>query len=94
MKRTSNAKQKWAASRQNQQNDCAPSEDSDQSGHPHSLIRVFAVHTKKAWVFSYLLSTQRRLWLDWANAGRTVTWFCHAAAHILMDFLNDSATGI
>ena len=34
---------KWAASWQNQQNDCAPSEDSDQPGHPPSLIRVFAV---------------------------------------------------
>ena len=31
----------WAASWQNQQNDCAPSEDSDQHGHPPSLIRVF-----------------------------------------------------
>ena len=27
----------------NQQNDCEPSQDSDQSGHPPSLIRVFAV---------------------------------------------------
>ena len=27
---------------QNQQSDCAPSEDSDQPGHPPSLIRVFA----------------------------------------------------
>ena len=34
---------KWATSRQYQQNDCAPSEDSAQSGHPPSLIRVFAV---------------------------------------------------
>ena len=33
----------WAASWQNQQNDCAPSEDSDQPGHQPSLIRVFAV---------------------------------------------------
>ena len=33
----------WATSWQNQQNDCAPSEDSDQPGHPPSLIRVFAV---------------------------------------------------
>ena len=32
----------WAASWQNQQNDCAPSEDSDQPGHPPSLNRVFA----------------------------------------------------
>ena len=40
---------------------CAPSEDSDQPGHPHSLIRVFAVHMKKAWVLSYPLSAQQRL---------------------------------
>ena len=31
-------------------NDCAPSEDSDQPGHPPSLIRVFAVRMKKAWM--------------------------------------------
>ena len=30
---------------QNQQNDCAPSQDSDQSGHPPSLIWVFAVRS-------------------------------------------------
>ena len=29
-------KDKWAATRQNQQSDCAPSEDSDQPGHPPS----------------------------------------------------------
>ena len=46
---------------------CAPSEDSDQPGHPPSLIRVFAVLMKKAWVLSYPLSTQRRPWSDWAN---------------------------
>ena len=40
---------------------CAPSEDSDQPGHPPSLIRVFAVHMKKAWILSYPLSTQLRL---------------------------------
>ena len=32
----------WAATWQNQQSDCAPSEDSDQPRHPPSLIRVFA----------------------------------------------------
>ena len=58
----------WAASWQNQQSDCAPSEGSDQPGHPPSLIRVFTVHLKKAWVLSYLLSAQRRLWSDWADA--------------------------
>ena len=61
-----------AASRQNQQSECAPSEDSDQPRHPPSLIRVFAVRMKKAWVLSYLLSSQRRLWSDWAD-GRTAT---------------------
>ena len=40
---------------------CAPSEDSDQPGHPPSLIRVFAARMKKAWVLSYPLSAQRRL---------------------------------
>ena len=58
----------WAASRQNQQNECAPSEDSDQPGHPPSLIRGFAVRTKKAWVLSYPLSAQRKLSLRWADA--------------------------
>ena len=29
---------------------CTPSEDSDQPGHPSSLIRVFTVRMKKAWV--------------------------------------------
>ena len=47
---------------------CAPSEDSDQPGHSPSLIRVFAVRMKKAWVLSYPLSAQRRLWSDWADA--------------------------
>ena len=47
---------------------CAPSEDSEQPGHPPSLIRVFAVHSKKAWVLSYPLSAQRRLWSDWTDA--------------------------
>ena len=35
---------------------CAPSEDSDQPGHPPSLIRVLAVRMKKAWALSYPLS--------------------------------------
>ena len=43
---------------------CAPSEDSDQPGHPPSLIRVFAVRMKKAWVLSNPLSAQRILWSE------------------------------
>ena len=46
---------------------CAPREDPDQPGLPPSLIRVFAVRMKKAWVLSYPLSAQRRLWSDWAD---------------------------
>ena len=86
----------WAASWQNQQNDCAPSEDSDQPGQPPSLIRVFAVRMKKAWVLSYPLSAQRRLWSDWADTQADLSlrwahmpfcWFCHEAAHIIFLFL-------
>ena len=47
---------------------CAPSEDSDQPRHAPSLIGVFAVHLKKAWVLSYPLSAKRRCWSDWADA--------------------------
>ena len=47
---------------------CAPSEDSDQPGHPPSLIRVSAVRMKKACVLNYPLSTQGRLWSGWADA--------------------------
>ena len=70
---------------------CAPSEDSDQTGHPPSLIRVFAVRMKKACVFSYPLNAQRRLWSDWADAQADLSlrwapmpfcWFCHEVGHI------------
>ena len=60
--------QVMSATWQNQQNECAPSEDSGQPGHQPSLIRVFAVSMKKSWVLSYPLSAQRRLWSDWAGA--------------------------
>ena len=40
---------------------CAPSEDSDHSGHPPSLIRVFAVCMKKHQIISYPLSAWGRL---------------------------------
>ena len=79
----------WAATWQNQQNDCAPSEDSDQPGYLPHLIRVFTVRMKKAWVLSYPLSTQRSLLSDWADAQADLSlhmvhmpfcWFCHEAA--------------
>ena len=70
---------------------CAPSEDSDQPGHPPSLIGVFTVRLKKAWFLSHPLSTQQWLWSDWADAQAdpslrwvqsSLCWFCHEAAHL------------
>ena len=58
---------KWATTWQNRQNECAPSKDSDQPGHPPSLISVFTVRMKKSWALSYPLSAQWRLWSDWAD---------------------------
>ena len=66
-----------------QQSECVPSEDSDQPGHPPSLIRVFAVRMQKDWVLSYPLSEQRRLWSDWvdAQADLSLRW---AHTHLLV----------
>ena len=72
----------WAATWQNQQSDWAPSEDSDQPGHPPSLIRVLAVRMKKAWVFSYPLSTQRSLWSDRVDAQADMS-LCWARSHFV-----------
>ena len=52
---------------------CSPSEDSDQPGHLPSLLSVFAVRMKKAWVLSYPLSAQRRLWSAW-EADQSLCW--------------------
>ena len=65
----------------------------DQLGHLPSLNRVFAVGMKKAWVLSYPLSAQRRLWSDWADAQvdlslrcahMQVCWFCHEEVHFYL----------
>ena len=77
----------WAATWQNQQNECAPSENSDQPGHPPSLIRVFV----RLWVAkdtSFLHadsedSDQTGRMPRLTFAGRTVTLLvCHVAAHL------------
>ena len=81
----------WASTWQYQQIVCAPSEDSDQPGHPPSLIRVFATRVKKVWVLRCPVSAQRRLWSDWADAEADLSfrwvympicWFCPGVAHI------------
>ena len=56
---------------------CAPSEDSDQPGHPPSLIRVFAVRMKKAMVQSYPLSAHR-----WRMAKADLS-FCWVHIHFV-----------
>ena len=58
----------WATTWQNQQCECAPSEDSDQPGHPPSLIRVFAVRSMGSPGPKLSSCGQRRLRSDWADA--------------------------
>ena len=71
--------QKWATTWQNPQSDRAPSECSDQPGHPPSLIRVFACAHWVAKGPSFLHAdsedsgqTGRMPRLIWVFAGRTV----------------------
>ena len=64
---------------QNQQNACVPSEDSDQPGHPPSLIRISAVCMKKACILSYPLSASERLWSVWVDAQADLS---HHRTHI------------
>ena len=51
---------------------CAPSEDSDQPGHPPSLISLRCPHEER------LGPAQVDLSLRWAH--RSFCWFCHAQA--------------
>ena len=57
----------WVMTWQNQQYECAQSEDSDQPGHPPSLIRVFAFRSMGSWGSKLSSCVQRRLWSDWAD---------------------------
>ena len=73
---------------------CAPSKDSDQPGHPPSLIRVFAVRSMGSYGSKFSSCAQRRLWSDGADAQadlslrwahRPFCWFCHDAAQMLFN---------
>ena len=57
---------------------CVSSEDSDQPGHPPSLIRVFDVCMKKAWV-QHTVKTLSQT--GWMLGIQSFCWFCHEAAH-------------
>ena len=74
--------------------------NSDQRGHPPSLIRVLAVRMKKAWALSYPLSAQRRLvrlggypgWFESSLGAHSFCCFCHVMAQMLMTWPCDGAT--
>ena len=72
-------KMKWATTWQNQQSECAPSEDSDQPGYPPNLFSIFAVQlVAKGPSFLHADSeesdqTVRMPRLIWVFAGRTAT---------------------
>ena len=66
-----------------------PSEDSDQSGHPPSLIIVFDVRSVGSLGPNFASGGQRWLWSDWADAQadlslrwahKSFCWFCQAVA--------------
>ena len=79
----------WAATWQNQQSDCAPSEDSDQPRHPPSLIRVFAVRIKKVgplathWAHSEDSDQTGRI-SESSLGAKSFCWFRHVAAHLIL----------
>ena len=85
-----NATNRWAATWPNQQSDCAPSEDSDQPGHPPSPIRVFAVRSVGSKGPKLSSWGQQRLirlgwcpgWSESSLGAQSLWWFCHVAAQI------------
>ena len=77
----------WAATWQNQPNECAPSEDSDEPRHPPSLIRVFAVRSMGSLGHQVSSCGQRRLWSDWADsqADQSLCWvYSHCVGFVML----------
>ena len=73
---------------------CPPSEDLDQPGRPPSLLRVFAVRMKKAWVLSYPLS-ECPGWSESSLGAQSFCWFCHEQYHFSFsrDLMGAAHTG-
>ena len=96
LKRWTDLQCKWAASWQNQQNDCAPNEDSDLPGRICLGIRPVRSESSLCaqWVAnhpSFLHAdsedsdqTGRMPRLIWVFAAQSFCWFCHEAAQILV----------
>ena len=83
----------WATAWQTNKMTSAPSEASDQPGHPPSLIWVFAVRMKQPWVLSYPLSAQQRLWRggcpSWSESllvHMSFCWFCRVQTQWFLNF--------
>ena len=83
---------KWATTWQNQQNECAPSEVSDQPEHAPSLIRVrYALngYQRTQCFFMRAAKTLVRLggcpgWSESSLDAQPFCWFCHVAAQMLL----------
>ena len=80
---------------------CAPSEVSDQPGHPPSLIRVFFCRLHEEafgpWLHNVctakaLIRCQSDLSLSWAH--KSFCWFCHAAVQLFKYNVLQSSTYI
>ena len=72
---------------------CVPTEDSDQSRHQPSLIRVFAVRSVGSWGPKVSSCRQQRLWSDWVDAQADLSlcwarmsfcWFYREQAQIII----------
>ena len=81
----------WAASWQNQQNDCAPSENYDQPQWMPNLIRVFALHSVGSSGPKLSSCGQRRLirlgrcpgWSESSLGAHSFCCFYHVVAHFI-----------
>ena len=81
----------WAATWQNQQSDFAPSEDSDQPGHPPSLISVFAVCLMRSQGPKLSSCGQQRLsnWAD-VQADLSLHWsHTHFVGFVILRLIYD-----
>ena len=88
----------WAATWQNQQNECAPSEDSDQPGHPPILISLCCPHEESLGPKLPIKRTAKTLtrlgrcpgWSESSLGAHLFCWFCHVVAHFIFSGYNVS----
>ena len=79
----------WAATRQNQQNGCAPSKDSDQSGHPPSVISLRCALNGQLRTQTFFMRTAKTLireggcpgWSESSLGAQSLCWVCHVVVN-------------